>query len=52
MVIIIILKLNLRIDSRQSSGHWSRSGSRIEFDPSQCKNESNYYHSFKARFEG
>jgi hypothetical protein len=30
MVIIIILKLNLMIDSRQSSGHWSRSGSRIE----------------------
>jgi hypothetical protein len=50
VVIIIILKLNSRVNSKQGLDH--RTWGLTWVDPGQCKDTSCYYHSFKTWFGG
>ena len=44
---IIVLKLDLEVDSRPSPGHGLRRSTRI--DAGQYKNKNDYYHGFKTQ---
>ena len=50
VVIIIVLKLNSRVNPRQGPDH--KTGSSTWVDPGQCKDKSCYYHSLKTWFGG
>ena len=50
VVIIIVLKLHLGVNPRQSLGHGSGRSAWVE--PSQYKDKSYYYCSFKTRLKG
>jgi hypothetical protein len=47
MIIIIVLRLDSRVNSGQVLGH--RSGMSTWIDPSQHKNKNTYYNSFKNK---
>jgi hypothetical protein len=47
MIIIIVLKLNLEVDSEQDLDHGLGGSSWIDLD--QHKNKSDYYYNFKIR---
>jgi hypothetical protein len=49
IVIILVEKLESRVDQGQGSGHGSGRSTRV--DPSQHINKNNYYYSFKTRLE-
>jgi hypothetical protein len=49
IVIILVEKLESRVDQGQGSGH--ESGRSFRVDPSQHMNKNNYYYSFKTRLE-
>jgi hypothetical protein len=57
MIVVITLKLNLRVDPGQVSGHWSRPESLVEawgtgrIDICQYKNKNSYYHILKLNLE-
>jgi hypothetical protein len=49
-VIIILLKLDLGVEPRLSSGH--EPGWSLTIDPGQRKNKNSYYHNFKTQLTG